>query len=141
MKKSLLPLLLASLSATHAFAGGHSDAKKPQFMWVRTFEIKSGVSSQDAQKAAKGLLDFVNKEVLKGAGDVTMMIPVGGDIGKFSFFYISDSIDNRLTGRSMLYRLEGFQPHLKAMVDVVESAHDQWYMLPPQGITWSHSNE
>ena len=97
MKKLILVLLATFLSATHAFAGGHSDAKKPQFMWVRTFEIKSGVSSQDAQKAAKGLLDFVNKEVLKGAGDVTMMIPVGGDIGKFSFFYISDSIDNRLT--------------------------------------------
>ena len=142
MKKLILAfLVVALLSASYAFAGGHSDAKKPQFMWIRNYVVKPGVGSIEAEKVARGVLDFVNNKVLKGNGILTMLVPVGGPSNKFSFFYISDSIDDRLIGRSRLYKLEGFQPHFKAMMNIVESADDQWFMLPPQDVTWTKSNE
>ncbi len=134
-------LIMALLSATPIFGGSHSNEKKPQFMWIRTYELKPGVSSVEAEKVARGVMDFVNNKLLQGNGILTMLVPVAGPSNKFSFFYISDSIDDRIIGRSRLVKLEGFQPHFKAMMNIVESADDQWFTLPSQDVIWSPSSE
>ncbi|MBT6727410.1 MAG: hypothetical protein HN867_17020 [Deltaproteobacteria bacterium] len=110
-------------------------------MWIRTYELKAGVSSVEAEKVARGVMDFVNNKLLQGNGILNMLVPVALPSNKFSFFYISDSIDDRIIGRSRLVKLEGFQPHFKAMMNIVESADDQWFMLPPQDVVWSPSSE
>ena len=69
-------LIMALLSATPIFGGSHSNEKKPQFMWIRTYELKPGVSSVEAEKVARGVMDFVNNKLLQVNGTLSMRATV-----------------------------------------------------------------
>ena len=133
---SISLVTVSVLFSSLLFAGGHSKGKT-NYMWTRTFIMKPDAPTSAATKAIADLINWVNKGWPEA--NAAMAMPMGGNIRRVKMFYISDTVDGRINTRSQVFAHKDFPKYGQALGKYfdVSNIQDEWWILPPQGISYS----